>query len=360
MRVVRVYYRLPPAPGGMELHIERLSRAQRELGVEVVNVYSIGAAEGPALSVCRSLPLDRIRPQSLRNLIFYTGIARNADKLGRRPRTVLHVHGAWSDFMLSKMLARVINADAVFASIHGAVRPSSHRLYRTALSHCSVVFATGRSDQMLLARILDREVVHLPSGVAEEFVSPVAADGECAVQYDAVAVGNLVPKKRMDLFLECARLRPNLKFAIVGDGPVRASLESVVAARGLGNVAVLGRRVPKEVASILRASRVFVSTSEEEGTPTAALEAMAAGLPVVLTPSSDYSWLVEPSANGFVTSGWSAEEIVGWLDVLLSDEPRRTAMGRRNRASISQHTWPRIAARLNTLMATVLEGRRAR
>lgn len=333
----------------MELHIARLSEAQRRQGVEVFQIHNVGATDGPAMRVWPCFDLDRIKPQSLRNFIFYLGAVFGAANLPRKSPTVLHVHGAWSDFLFSKVLALALDADTTFASIHGVVRPRWQWLYRLALSHCSEVFATGKAEQKFLTSALGRHVVHLPSGVARAFVE----DGPSAIElprFDVVSVGNLVPKKRFDLVVECARRRPDLRFAIVGDGPMRSELEKSISGGGLTNISILGRQRPEIVAEILRGSRLFLSTSEEEGAPTAALEAMAIGLPVVLAPANEFEWLTNRGANGLITTAWSIAEFGEKIDLLLNDEPRRREMGKRNRAQWREHTWENIAARLTGLM----------
>jgi len=356
LRVVRVYCRLPPQPGGMELHIARLSAAQRALGVEVVNVFNMGQCHGSSIQVFPTLNLDRVRPQSLRNLIFYAAAVLKTNKLRSQTPTVLHVHGAWSDFAFSRVLARAIGARATFASMHGVVRPRWGWLYRIALSHCAAIFATGRAEQEYLASALSSNVGHHPSGVAADFFD-AASEGLIQKRFDVIDVANFLPKKRLDVVLECARLRPGLQFAIVGDGPLRNKLESIITELGLHNVSLLGRLRPREVASALCSSSVFFSPSEEEGVPTAALEAMACALPVVLAPSNDFSWLIAQGVNGYVTTGWSPAEFVDRIDDILRSERLRVEMGARNRERAKDFAWPQIAVRVTELMRGKLKAR---
>jgi glycosyltransferase involved in cell wall biosynthesis len=353
-RVVRIYCRFPPQPGGMELHIERLSEAQRALGVDVINVFNMGECEEHSVQILRSLNLDRIRPQSLRNLIFYLAAVISLRKLRIDTPIILHAHGAWSDFMFSRMLASATGARATFASMHGVVRPRWRWLYRTALSHCSAIFATGREEWEFLAHATKSDVLHCPSGITDDFLD-AASGARPQKRFDIIDVANLVPKKRLDLVLECARIRPELQFAIVGEGPLRGQLETSIVAWKLNNVSLLGRLSPREVAHALRSSSVFFSPSEEEGAPTAALEAMACGLPVVLAPANDFSWLIAQGINGYVTSGWSPPELVARIDDVLRNERARTEMGERNQDRVNEFSWPQIAARVTALMREELK-----
>lgn len=104
-----------------------------------------------------------------------------------------------------------------------------------------------------------------------------------------LAVGRLVPQKGFDLLLEAAahlRLRhPQLSLTIAGAGPEAPDLQSRCERLGL-RAAV---RFPGHVANpavYYAGASIFVSSSRQEGMPNALLEAAAAGLPIVATPSS--------------------------------------------------------------------------
>jgi glycosyltransferase involved in cell wall biosynthesis len=98
-------------------------------------------------------------------------------------------------------------------------------------------------------------------------------------------VARLVPIKRVDRFLRVARLlseRPGIRFVVVGDGEMRAELESSPHALALGDRLVwAGFR--RDMPDVCFASDVVALTSDNEGTPVSLIEAQAAGVPVVGT-----------------------------------------------------------------------------
>lgn len=351
-RVVRSYLRLPPETGGMEAHIARLSSAQRALGVEVVNVFNTGKAEDLSIQLFQGCNLSNVRPAALRNLIFYAGAVASAPRLRGDLPTVLHVHGDWSDFLYSKIFASCVGAQVVAASLHDSVTKSKAALYRWALSHCDLIFATGKSDQMILQELLGRPVYHLPSAPQDRFFDSPSDSANYIC--DVISVGNFFPKKRQDLVLECAIHLPRLRFAVYGDGPELKGLLARAEARGVRNIIFPGRCSQEQIIEAMRGAKMFLSTAEREGTPTAALEAMAMGLPVVLTPSNEYGWLVESGVNGFITPSWAVEDIAACVQAVLSDESRRIAMSRSNRERARSHTWEANAERVNALMAAQL------
>jgi glycosyltransferase involved in cell wall biosynthesis len=120
-----------------------------------------------------------------------------------------------------------------------------------------------------------------------EFEAPRAARiaRESREQNLVSFVGRLVPVKRVDLFLAMAsRLvrgqASSWKVRVIGDGPLREALEGQAVDLGLGEqVEFLGFR--RDVNELVAGSDVLVFTSDHEGTPMAALEALAMGVPVV-------------------------------------------------------------------------------
>jgi glycosyltransferase involved in cell wall biosynthesis len=350
LRIYRCYQRLPPEPGGMERHIESLTAAQRALGVQVVHVHNTGEAIAPAVRVLPNRDLRAVKPAVLRDVMFYVAARSTVRPAHDAKVNVLHVHGDYSAFLASRLLARRVKARLVVASFHGAVARSPV-LYRASLGQSRLAFATGFKEAAVLSAATGRHVHHLPSAPLDVFFSVPPG----VTTFDVIAVGNLLPVKRTDLLVACAAQRPNLRFALYGDGPERPALEALIAQSGATNVTLFGSAPPKAVATAMAAARVFVNLSTGEGTPTAALEAMACRLPVVMTPSNNYGWLVRDGENGFVTSGWDVAEILSRIDTSLADENKRSAMGEANRTLAETHRWSAKASLVTQLMLKTLE-----
>lgn len=100
------------------------------------------------------------------------------------------------------------------------------------------------------------------------------------------AAGALVGHKDHPTFLRAAavvaRERPDVRFVVAGEGPLRDRLEALAGRLGLGDRLALPGHVP-DVARSLADLDLFVMCSREEGLGTAALEAMAVGVPTVVT-----------------------------------------------------------------------------
>ena len=150
------------------------------------------------------------------------------------------------------------------------------------------------------------------------------------------AICRLDPVKGLDFMIRgLARIRdarPRCKLVIVGDGPIRADLEALIAAMCLGQaVTLLGWR--SDVENVLPVLDAYVSTSISEGTSMTILEAMACGLPVVASDVGGNRRLVN-SANGYLFPV-NDEEAFARAGIAIVDSPGvRSELGAESRRRV--------------------------
>ena len=103
---------------------------------------------------------------------------------------------------------------------------------------------------------------------------------------------------------EAATAHPTLEALIIGDGPARQSVESIVARSTVSNrVKVTGRLSPAEVLETLPSLHAFVLLSDYEGLPVSLLEAMAAGVvPICLKMRSGVEEVIQSRTNGILVT----------------------------------------------------------
>jgi glycosyltransferase involved in cell wall biosynthesis len=161
-------------------------------------------------------------------------------------------------------------------------------------------------------------------------------------------VGRLIFNKGPQFLIEAApqilRAHPKAEFVLVGDGPLRASLEERARRLNIGHrVNFLGTR--SDVAAILQGCDVLVRPSLLEGMPLAVLEAMACGLPVVATPVSGTAELVRGGENGLLVRPAQPDDLAAAVLRLAEDESLREAQGRRGRwLAEHRYSWDAVAA----------------
>lgn len=174
-----------------------------------------------------------------------------------------------------------------------------------------------------------------------------------------VSVGRLIESKRFLLLISL--LSGFLKFTgrkllIVGDGPLRASLEKQIRDQGLEKqVFILGNR--DDVPEILKKASVFVFASQTESFGLSALEAACAGLPVVAIRNDGLESVVVDNETGFLISEENAlEEFPKKVALLLENDVLRRQMGLIARSRVlKQFSLPSMVARVAVHYTALLE-----
>jgi glycosyltransferase involved in cell wall biosynthesis len=142
---------------------------------------------------------------------------------------------------------------------------------------------------------------------------------------------------------------PDVDLLLVGDGPLRGELEKSVEDLPWGNrVRFLGIR--QDISAILRACKVFVLTSLSEAAPLTLLEAMAVGLPVVVTAVGGMTEIVRDRVEGLLAPRQDAQAVAAALIYLLDNPGAAAAMGAAGaRAIRSRYTINRTVERYGAL-----------
>ena len=175
-----------------------------------------------------------------------------------------------------------------------------------------------------------------------------------------ITVANLRPEKDHLTLIAAADLLapdfPELEIQIVGDGPRRAELEALVRARRLEHrVHFLGHR--EDVAPLLATADVFVLPSRSEAFPNSAIEAMAAGLPVVASRVGGLLDLIDDGQTGLLAQPGNPDSFAAALRQLLDNPGRAREMGERARAHVRQrYSFDRMVQSFEGLYLTGLAG----
>jgi starch synthase (maltosyl-transferring) len=126
---------------------------------------------------------------------------------------------------------------------------------------------------------------------------------------------------------------PDCHLLLVGDGPMRAALESAANASGLGGrIHFAGWRA--DVPAILAASDLLVLPSAWEGMPNVVLEAMASRRPVVATDVEGVRELLGPGAEQQTVSYGDTQLLASRILAMMHDPARSAAVGSDNRQRV--------------------------
>jgi glycosyltransferase involved in cell wall biosynthesis len=211
-----------------------------------------------------------------------------------------------------------------------------------------IVAASSQTGERLRATLgRSRTPVSVaPNGIDLEAISSACAD---SAPSDLVVVGRLMAHKRVGLLLEAIQLLHSqglpVTCRIIGDGPDRLNLHRQAEELGIRTAVEFRHdlREQKEVYSLVKSARAFVSPSDREGFGIAVLEALACGVPVVTTtaPNNLAQYLVVRSSRGTICEP-SAEALADAIKAVLSAPDQSAAAVNGQDPWLSEYRWESV------------------
>jgi glycosyltransferase involved in cell wall biosynthesis len=143
-------------------------------------------------------------------------------------------------------------------------------------------------------------------------------------------VGRLSPEKGPEVFVRAAWIarqsRPDLHFALIGEGPMLERLRTTVSALGQQNF-IHFAGIRSDMAEVYASLDLTVVSSYSEGMPLAVMEAMASGLPVVATHAGGVADIVEVGVTGLMRAPADHEGLAQAILILMGQPELRAKMG---------------------------------
>lgn len=179
----------------------------------------------------------------------------------------------------------------------------------------------------------------IPNGVDSDFFTRIKSDekpetaevNKDSGKINVLFVSRLIQGKGLQYIIpEMKRINTacgrDVLLTIVGDGPYRGELERITSESDAGSyVAFEGKKNKQELYEYYSRADLFILPSESEGMPNVVLEAMAMGLPILMTPCGGSKELV--ADNGRIEP---IERFVAALIEMCNDEQARIYMGRQS------------------------------
>jgi glycosyltransferase involved in cell wall biosynthesis len=367
MRPVRVVYVIGAlGRGGAEKQLYLLLKYLDRDDVDP-SVISL-SPDGPWAESIRALGIPVIELRRRRS--FEVARLLTLRRLLRERRPDIVQTFLFSDNVYGLLAARWAGVPVLVASRridqYGDRRGLLLRLNRVVTGWASAVICNAESSLAHVPPALRAHHVVIRNGteIASAVRSRLDVRRELGIPPEALAVGTagrMVRGKNHQRFVEVAapivRARRDVYFVLAGRGPEEAAVRARIAALGIGDrVLLVGER--SDVPDLLGALDVFLLTSDREGLSNATMEAMAAGLPCVVTNAGGNRELVLDGETGFVCASNQAAELGQRLGALLADAGLREAFGARGRRRIETAFSPAImAAATAALYRTLVEGR---
>jgi glycosyltransferase involved in cell wall biosynthesis len=268
--------------------------------------------------------------------------AHNAVPAGDAVRRVRALHAVRAPLVVS-----VHGGDVLYTA--GRV-PDGERAVRGALAEARLVLANseGIAELARAHGAQETRVVHLGTDLPAAARPPRRSGGAAQT---LVTVGHLVARKRhADVLRALAVLtprHPTLRYAIVGAGPERQSLEDLAARLEVTERIDFHGQLPHEQAvELARSCTLFVMPSTEEAFGVAYVEAMAGGVPAIGCRGEPGPEEIAAAGDGLVlVPPGDIERLTQRIDELLSDPHRLHEVRQRARATVAANfTWERCGA----------------
>lgn len=142
------------------------------------------------------------------------------------------------------------------------------------------------------------------------------------------SVGRLAEVKNYAFLLRCVAAAglSSCRVVLIGDGPEKSALASLAESLGIGGqVHLPGHR--DDVSQLLCAFDVFVLPSLSEGMSNTLLEAMACGMPPIVSDVGGNREIVQDGVNGLVFASGDEATLIRHLRGLFMDASRRASLG---------------------------------
>jgi len=254
-----------------------------------------------------------------------------------RGKEFVIIHQHWGG-RAPRWLARKFSSAKVITHLHAHLA-ESEGLTRLPfrLSGADLVIATSRAvaDNVEGSRI---RVVYPGVNISNGCDRP--ANGSSQRGAVLGTAGRLVPLKGIVYLIRALtvlrRVMPGVRLEVAGSGPERPSLEREAQLHDLGgNVSFLGWQM--DLSRFMAGWDLYVQPSLGEPFGVAALEAMAAGLPVVCTAAGGLPEFVEHGRTGWLVPPRDPAALADRVCALLLDPEQRRRMGAAGRARVREH-----------------------
>lgn len=262
------------------------------------------------------------------------------------------VHGGLAAVAYGKVAGR-----PVMLEIHGEHylrdRPKGRLAHRWFYRPLSAIAFRGATQLRSLSRDMTDQiqkvygagvaakVVEIPNRVAVEKFSPPIERYQSADVLRVISVGSLVPNKNhLELIRALAAGPRTVELTLVGSGPLREQLETE-AAKGPLDVHILGHVSHEDLPGILRTHDVYVQYSGSEAVSRAVLEAMAMGLPVVVSNVGFLGGIVDHMRSGLVLDR-DESNLHAALEKLMDPQLRRDLGTEARRRIEENHEWSHV------------------
>lgn len=247
----------------------------------------------------------------------------------------------------------------------GFMEPIAEFLTKTIFSQADYTLAPSRQIQRDLLALGLEDVGLWRRGVDAEKFNPRYRNADMRARLSdghpedvaLLYVGRLSSEKQIDQLKPVLQAIPNARLALVGDGPAREDLQKHFAGT---NTVFMGYLKGEPLSQAYASADVFVFPSALETFGLVAVEAMAAGLPVVASRVGGIPEVVEEGRTGYTFNVGDTDALINGVRQIARSRETITQMGLAARAFAETQTWPAMNDEVIDLYTRLIESQRVR
>jgi glycosyltransferase involved in cell wall biosynthesis len=297
----------------------------------------------------------------LRSLLIFPKSVHFSRLIQQRQIDHMHAHFVWLDGLGAGVIRDLTDISFTIHPHAFGLFSRDRQSVRAELENATQIVTVSNYNRDYILRLCDGmsperiDIVHY--GIDPDQFVGVVPTAEGPVQL--LAVGRLVEKKGLEYLIAACHLlkKEGYQFHVnvVGDGPLRGKLQTLIDQFGLeDNVELCGAK--PQVVEYYQSSHIFVlpcvvaANGDRDGMPNVLMEAMACGLPVISTPVTGIPELIEDGVSGLIVKERDSERLADAMKRLIDDPDLRVQMGRRGRACVCERfNIRRNAAKLEAI-----------
>lgn len=383
MKVLQVVPSLAPEWGGPVKVVNELAGALEAIGVSSEIISAQGRRVGNPETVTNDIPIHLFETGPIARL--WTAHTPGLKKtLARKipDFDLVHIQELWHypGYIASK-IARSRNVPYI-VTIHGELnewnlqqKRLKKQIYMTAiqrgiLQKSAALHAITQAESNRIRQLeIETPVAMIPNGIHTEEFENLPDRSQFVSRYPELEnrlivlfLGRIQQKKGLDILAQAfgnlVRTRHDVRLVVAGpdEDNTLTEIKTILKSQGALEKAVFpGMLTGEQKLEALGAADIFALTSYSEGFSVALLEALSAGLPLVITDECNFPE-VGDSRAGFVVRPNDSETASALMSLLDSADLRREMSENARRLVRSNYTWERIAEKMFTLYENVIAG----
>ena len=342
-----------PRLGGAEKQLAALAPLLNKHGIEI----EILTRRYPGLArfeFIDGVPVYRLpifKTKALASLIF---TLTALPVIRRLHPDIIHAHGLLSPTTTAVMAKRLLGIPVVSKSLRGGIlgdlerlknNPFGHRRLKMLQKHVDMFITISKEirDELVKNGISPERCVFIPNGVKLDRFQPVSNNDKKILRKQlglpdgplVIFTGRLETEKRVDqliqIWLQVQKRYADAHLLILGTGSQAEKLK-----RTAGEGILFGGLVG-DTAPYLQTADLFVLPSISEGLSNALLEALATGLPVVVTPTGGTTDIVRHKVSGWLVQNYNPQDLLKGILAFLDNQSLRESCAHEGRSYVVEN-----------------------